>query len=241
VAAVVGFARVAGDVIRAGRGIVEWRDRTAVVGAGDWFLLRPGEWHRYRPDPKEGWQEEWWEFRGLMVSQWLRSGALSQLLGKVPKRKCFSDRRKEFHHHAAQAGIVADGRLLALAVSILLECTALPEGRTTGKDSRKTELVGRAEELLERGLSVHEVARALGVSYPTLHRYFTEIKAQTPKSHSNRSRWAKAEAQLASGRLSMKEIANALGFHSASHFSLAFRKAYGCPPTLWRQSCRREH
>lgn len=225
-------------IICAGRGIVEWRDRSAAVRAGDWFLLRPGEWHRYRPDPAVGWEEEWWEFRGSVVSQWLRSGALASSSGKLPKRTGLSERRKEFHHVAARAGVVSDSRLLALAVAILLECTGAASRRSPGNDSRKGELVGRAEELLERGLSVHEVARALGVSYPTLHRYFTEIKGFTPKSHATKSRWARAEVWLADGRLSMKEIAASLGFHSASHFSLAFRKAYGCPPMAWRQTWR---
>ena len=32
--------------------------------AGDAFLLFPGEWHRYQPDPEVGWTEYWVSFGG---------------------------------------------------------------------------------------------------------------------------------------------------------------------------------
>ena len=34
------------------------------INAGDAFLLFPGEWHRYQPDPEVGWTEFWINFNG---------------------------------------------------------------------------------------------------------------------------------------------------------------------------------
>ncbi len=56
------------------------------------------------------------------------------------------------------------------------------------------------------------------------------MKAQLPKDDSAQARWAGAEVHLANGRLSMKEMAVRLGFHSAFHLPRAFRKVDGCPP-----------
>lgn len=225
-------------IIHSGRGWVEWRGQKTEIQAGQAFRLLPGEWHRYRPDPLTGWHEEWFEFRGPLVFQWARQGNLSRPIYSVPKREGWRSLSKEFHTLAIKSGREISPRLFGLALSIFAEVTGafVTEPGTT--DSRRSDLVARAGEALERGMEVREAARALGVSYPTLHRCFREVLGVSPKQFAERSRWAKAEEHLASDLLSIKEIAAHLGFHSPSHFSMAFRKAYGSTPVQWRRRCQ---
>jgi AraC-like DNA-binding protein len=58
-----------------------------------------------------------------------------------------------------------------------------------------------------------------------------------PKKYHAQVRHSRAEALLFGGRLSIKEIAVRLGFHSAAHFSVEFKKRAGRAPSIWmRQS-----
>ncbi|WP_281717669.1 AraC family ligand binding domain-containing protein, partial [Alistipes senegalensis] len=51
--------------ITRGRGqFVSTRQKECEIREGDMFLLFPGEWHNYRPDPHTGWHESWVGFTG---------------------------------------------------------------------------------------------------------------------------------------------------------------------------------
>lgn len=50
---------------------------------------------------------------------------------------------------------------------------------------------------------------------------------------------ARAEAMLAGDQLNIKEVAHELGYYSASHFSLAFKRFYEQSPTTWRENLMR--
>ena len=45
--------------------------------AGDMFLLFPGEWHSYHPNPKTGWKSYWIGFKGRNMDDRVRAGFLS--------------------------------------------------------------------------------------------------------------------------------------------------------------------
>ena len=58
-----------------GRGTIETRATgRRKVEAGMLFLLLPGVWHRYRPDVKTGWIENWVELSGPVVDGILLAG-----------------------------------------------------------------------------------------------------------------------------------------------------------------------
>src|SRR5206468_3667841 len=49
--------------------------RILPISAGNAFVLFPGVWHRYSPDPAVGWVENWIELRGEAVDRLLRQKA----------------------------------------------------------------------------------------------------------------------------------------------------------------------
>src|SRR5258708_34690649 len=65
-----GFALV---YISSGQGTFESKPNfSAPVRPGHAFLLFPGVWHRYAPDPETGWHEHWIGFDGELARRWLR-------------------------------------------------------------------------------------------------------------------------------------------------------------------------
>src|SRR3546814_4762147 len=39
-------------------------------------MLFPNVWHRYQPDPVQGWQEYWLGFQGTLMQDWVKKNCL---------------------------------------------------------------------------------------------------------------------------------------------------------------------
>lgn len=85
----------------------------------------------------------------------------------------------------------------------------------------------------ERPPLLHDIAALLNTSERTLKRRLQEEGASF-RDISNAVRKSKAQALVAEGRLSMNEIADALGFSDPSSFSQAYKRWTGTAPSLVR-------
>jgi AraC-like DNA-binding protein len=103
--------------------------------------------------------------------------------------------------------------------------TALAEGEG---------LVERARTIIERELcermTVRELARRCGASESTLLRAFQQELGTTPAAYVRDRRLDEAAILLKSGRLSVGEIAERIGYGSFAAFSHAFRRRFGVTP-----------
>ena len=70
-----------------------------------------------------------------------------------------------------------------------------------------------------------------------MHRHLGEA-GQTYSSVLNATRVDLAEHLVAGRRYSLTEVADLLGFSSASNFSRWFRNEFGCSPKQWRAKHR---
>jgi AraC-like DNA-binding protein len=197
------------------------------------LLLPPGYWHRYRPDPETGWTEDWFELRGPTLEAWLGHGILDVAPVHVNRRSAFWRRFAELHRvclaHQLGYRAIASGLAMTLLASVVSQ--SLASARTN--KPALPDLARQARELLIQGRDVKSIARALGVSYPTLYRKFKQATGLAPKEYAKEIRLARAEDLLACSDLSVKEIAGRLGYYSASHLSLEFKKARGKAPSQW--------
>src|SRR3954468_17778869 len=90
---------------------------------------------------------------------------------------------------------------------------------------------------LGRCSTVH-VARSLGVTERTLHRYLA-AEGESFSAIVHDTRQALAERYLANDRYSLTEVSELLGFPAPSAFSRWFRQRFGASPTQWRQTALR--
>ena len=97
-------------------------------------------------------------------------------------------------------------------------------------------------EDLEHPPSLEELGRRVGCSPFHLSRLFSRATGMTLQQYLRQARLEKAAELLRSGRCNVTEAAFAVGYNSLSHFSLAFREAYGCCLGLYpiRTSTQRE-
>lgn len=106
---------------------------------------------------------------------------------------------------------------------------------TTASTCVRTSNLARAKRLIREHLSdpdlrLEDVARACGFSLSYLHKLFRD-DGRTAREYVNEERLQKAHLLLRSGRaISVTSVALECGFSNMSHFSTAFRAAFGISP-----------
>lgn len=230
-------------LITAGRGTLETRNYRSLVRAGHAFILLPGVWHRYRPDPASGWEESWLEVSGALVTKLVRAGIFSktEFLRDGGLVHGLDAALTEVHAAAGQAGPGFSPGLAAAAYRVLATWAAL--GQSPAVQSRLFVAVQSAErylgEHLNEPVNMAALARRLGVAYSHFRRAFKTHTGYAPWQYVLHLRLAHARRALASGDATLDEIAGRFGFSSAFHFSAAFKKAQGIAPDTWRRQIRR--
>jgi len=111
-------------------------------------------------------------------------------------------------------------------------------GGTLGNPGRQLAASGRIagtlrymEEHLAEPLSLEELADRAGLSPAHLARLLAAETGRSFTDHLSDMRIARAKAELASGRLSVKEIGAATGYADPNYFSRAFKRATGLTPS----------
>ncbi len=221
--------------VNSGAGEFEGSRRGGVekVAAGDVLWITPGQWHRYRPDPRTGWSEWWLELEGPVLGRLTEAGLLPS---RAVRRtgidgETFSAILMRLHAGLAQ-GDVAGQAAEALR---LLGCLA---GREAGEEVPVLRAVRRAERLLAERLEnppeMPALARELKVGYANFRREFKRRTGLAPRQYLMRLRLEKAQRLLGSSPAKLEEIAERLGFSSAFHLSAAFKARFGVAPAIWR-------
>lgn len=149
--------------------------------------------------------------------------------------------RARFLHaarHSSGDGLAAEELLISLLRSALETETASCEA------SRPTRrLIGRTKEFLEAHLSspirLADVARAVGASPAYLTDVFRRVEGAPLHRYLTQLRLARALVELPRAD-DLTTLALGLGFSSHSHFTVTFRRAFGCTPSEYRASTRHQ-
>ena len=102
-------------------------------------------------------------------------------------------------------------------------------------------MIGRTKELLEaefaNRIRLPEVGRAVGASPAYLTDLFRRVEGVSLHRYVVQLRLARALVELPHVD-DLSALALDLGFSSHSHFSAAFRRAFGCTPSELREGTR---
>ena len=90
--------------------------------------------------------------------------------------------------------------------------------------------------LSESGFGAEALAEHVGVSRRQLTRKLKAVAGEPPSDILRRLRLERAAQLLEAGAGTVAEVAYAVGFKSASHFSRAFGKHFGCTPSEYGES-----
>ena len=213
-------------LIAAGAGAVEDHHGVRSLGAGDVLLLVPGRWHRYRPDPAIGWEEQWLAFDGPLARRWTREGHLDPAAPSW-RTALAPDLRERL---AAVLTLLVDRppawRREAEALTAAL-VARIAAGQPVPADALQ-----RAAQRLAADLQVpiDTLAAEAGLSPSRFRERFRSQHGCSPREYRQRALAARARRLLAQPGTTVAEVAAALGFSDHAHFTRGYRRACGTLP-----------
>ncbi len=226
--------------IAEGRGVFESRATGVVpIASGTAFVVLPGVWHRYAPDPETGWTEQWVELQGKTVERLYERGRLAPAKAVVSMQRALELEtlldRIQIRLSGATTGF--DPEAAALGLHVLAMIVEAP--RLQAPPRPIAAFMARAERILmesvDRPPAIPGVARELGVAYSYFRREFKRHTGLAPYQYVRQMRLEKARRLIGNSSESLQTIADRLGFASPFHLSAAFKKHYGLAPDHWRR------
>lgn len=214
--------------------------REAPLHEGDLWLLFPGEWHSYHPNPKTGWKSYWIGFKGRNIDDRVRAGFLSPQ--KPVYHVGFSDDIVRLYKQAYDTAVIEAAysqQLMAGIVNHLIGLMySLERNIQLSRNQAHVDMISRARlrirEALESNLTIQQVADEMGVSYSNFRKLFKEHTGISPAIYQQDLRLQRAKELLSTTSMSVKEIAYRLNFESPDYFSAKFKIKTGRRPSELR-------
>lgn len=237
-------------LITGGRGFFETQKTGRVpVEKGMAMFVFPGMWHRYAPDSKTGWTEEWVQFNGEFAHRLeedgilVRSRPVVHLRNMEEAQEAMNRLLMRIHAEPAENSLAVSLDALRL-LSAASECRELP-GRATPTPAvfatrSKDRIVEVARNFIwthsHRVLSVQDVASHAQVTRRTLERHMFAALGRTVLDEIVQCRFNRAERLVRETDLPIKVVVSLAGFGSAENMRQLFLSRTGLSPAAYRHS-----
>lgn len=222
--------------ITAGNGDFDSKTENKKLTAGDLILLRPGQWHRYRPDPATGWHEYWICFNGRIAEDLFNQKQFSPEHPVLPIG--YNEQITRMFVQALDLAREMPRAFQPRIAAHIMHILALAQAAQQPCSSDGEELVQRIRcaltEHLDRNISMEDVAADLHISYAKFRRTFKAHTGLTPGQYHLQLRIGRAKDLLTGTDLPVQQIALQLGFDSPFYFSRIFKKKTDHAPQEWR-------
>jgi len=213
------------------------------IPEGTILLLKPGEWHTYRPDETTGWECYWVGFNGQFVENLFGSNSINRSspvinIGYDEELVNMYKKILEVSHNE-RSGYQ---ELLSGIVIHLLAYLLYREKDKNWKDKVVLNKIDKARliirEKINGQISPEELAASLNMSYTWFRRVFRQYTGLAPAQYITQLKMQKAKELLSASNKPIKEIAIELGFESIDYFSTQFRRQAGMTPSEFRNMGR---
>lgn len=213
------------------------RGETIEVQRGTMLFFPRGTPHSGRSAPRDPWT---FFSAGFRIEP--HNEEIAERIEKLPWHGLASNPLEmEDEFHSLRRMWVKGGAGFSLACQGLIMRLFSRYVRTVTKRGEEMPHAGRLAEVVERlhaniGMvySVSELAGQAGISESRFRRLFREYTGYSFTLYQNRLRIQAAEDLLLSGRYTVSEAAEELGFRDIYYFSRLFKRITGLPPSDYR-------
>lgn len=225
--------------IPAGSGSLETRTQRSEVRAGDLILLHEGDWHRYRPDSKTGWETYWVGFKGPYIESYVRERLFT---GKSSVSRTIGHREElisvfeQLIRLSKRDGALFERVSLGALLQVIAHASIVPATDTTARSpaTPSEKAVAFMRENLFTDIDFQRLASSFGLSYSRFRSVFKDDTGVAPHQFLLNERLACARRLLEDPSVEIKTIGYKVGFHSPSYFSRLFRRKTGLTPSAAR-------
>ena len=231
------------EFVAHGRGAVTLRRKTYPLVAGTLFAYGPGIDHDIVPDPSHTTVKYFVTFAGKEAARLLRRHGLPP--GAAVQTRAPNDILALFDDliHNGLRRTPFTPRIAALILRHLLlkvEETAAPPGSA---DPQAFATYTRCKQYIEDRwadlATIEQAAKACGVDAAYLCRLFQRFDHQSPYQYLMSLRMSDAVDKLRVPDMTVKRVAEDMGFADQFHFSRVFKRVFGVSPQRFARSLRR--
>jgi len=230
-----------------GKGVFLVEGAEHEIGPGDLFLARPGVVHQIR-NTEEPLMELYWVAFQLVPTQ----GVMPRNIRYFAESDAFLTHDRERRvaavwtalrtlsqgGHSDAIAPLAAALLLAYAQT-LVPIAAPDEPAHSGATPGPARLALRyISDNLDRPLRIDEVARHVNLSARHLSRILRKSTGTTFSAFVTQARMDRARNLLLRTDLSVKEVADRVGYRNVHHFTATFARHTGSPPASFRKGTR---
>jgi len=228
------------NYITHGSGVFENRFGKYTLKPGSLFVIFPGMWHRYKPNKKVGWNENYVGFKGKTAGEFLSHplfspaqpvfhlGIKEELLDTYLKIFDLVEKEQPGFQYIASAMVV---KLLGYIISF--EKQKGFSGKRIVQVIEETRFLMRQN--VEREINLEKLAEHYHVGYSYFRKMFKKFTGVSPGQYHLQLKIMRAKDLLISTDKSIKEISYELGFQSIYYFSKIFKKKEGTSPSQFRK------
>ncbi len=231
--------------ITMGSGVYENLNGKYDVKPGSLIITKPGMWHRFRPNQKTGWMENYVGFNGTIAGKLFNLPFFSSKrpIKYIGNREEIIDTyHKTFEYVCEEkpgfqqvaAGMIM--KLLGYIVSL--------EKQRDFSNKRVEKIIQKARfeirENIEKEIDFKEFAETNNISYSYFRKMFKKYTGVSPVQYQLELKIMRAKEMLLSTDKIIKEISFQLGFLSVYYFSRMFKNKTGVSPSEIRKTVRRK-
>jgi AraC-like DNA-binding protein len=217
------------------------------IGPKRWLLEGQWFWSAY-PGPRihfkaaagySAWVHRYIAFQGPLVRTWEKEGIFPIAPRQAPSGIDFGHRFDELLRYSQRSDSAGQRRAIHLLEGLLLELADTreqPIQAVPWMDQALRILTDRPwTDVIDYG----PLAEQLGISQSTLRRKFQQAVGTSPHAYVLQCRTAEARRLLGETDLSIKQIADRLGYSDVYFFTRQFKQLSGVPPGTYRKSRQR--
>src|SRR5690606_25999689 len=188
------------------------------IESGTCFILFPGVWHRYKPDPAFGWEEFWVGFNGdyprhIMTKlfcperPFVRTGVNKDLINAFTQLLSIVS-QAQIGYQQIIAGVTLQ------VIGLLNRMTFTERSENDPEAIWVSKAIFELQRQLGNELYMEDLVAELPISYSKFRKLFKRLTGKSPNQYHLDLKLDKAEELLRSTNLSIKEIGYYIGFES---------------------------
>ncbi len=233
-----------------GRGYLNVNGENYAATAGDVYILRKKTTHTYWSDAKVPWVKIFFNIRGslaeTLLDEYQLGGTGKVVLEAQGMEQDFRDMLEGLMDNTLPQTDRFDKaavQFLGILVKLTKKQreTGIRRGKVVSVESEMNKLIEYITMNPRRIVSNQELADVIFRSKDYVIKRFFANFGVTPYDYQIQQKMFSARNMLANMNLSVKEIANSLGYDDQHYFSYMFKKRCGMSPTQYRKKIRSEY
>jgi len=227
------------NYITKGRGVYEDRSVHYRVQEGSIMVVPKGKWHRYRPDQRTGWTENYIGFSGLLADHFFEKASM---LNQPPVIRC--GEREEFidtYYKIFDLVKKEDPGFQQIASGLVIKLLGYmiafrKQQQFSGKHIEQIIRYARfhMRQNIPREIDMKVLADEQNIGYSYFRKKFKEYTGISPHQYHLELKIMRARELLVSTNKTIKEICFEVGFESSHYFSRFFKQKVGVSPSELR-------